>query len=591
MNEKKMPSWVRLVAVLACCVAVGGTVHAQTYRPASVKEAVAPLLTDEWEQYAPYYRRCPVTAEGDTCCVGCVALAMGEVMRYYEWPAQGTGQYSYTDLEGCGQELTADFSAHTYDWANMLDDYYGTFCDEEADAVALLLGDCGVGVNMQYGVSSSGARSIYQPQALHAYFGYDEGMQYLYRNFFPQQEWDSILFTELSEGRPLLLSAYSMSLAHAMVCDGYDEEGYFHVVWGNEAGDANGYYYMNYLTPDQPTWYDKDSPEGGLNLLQSIVRGVEPEAGGTARHFYGFSHIDCVGEEADTVRVEVACLCNVGWQLHEGRVALALKGINDPDTTLADSTRIVYTYARQFALEEVDDTVYTDTISLARADIAAQGRLVPVFEQDGTFIEARTMVGTPNYLVTDEEGGLEAPTQGLANLVVSNVNFPDSVEVNTKPEFAFTVTNTGAEYSGRIYIALTRSSDPTANIWGELGLSLSGGESVDLSFVRTRVTNVSSGLASLRIMADMDLFTDSLNVLYEGERSITVLPSGYYTSISDPVISTDSSTPEQGVYDLSGRRMREDAPLPPGIYIVGGRKVLVRAASGVTGSPDAADNR
>lgn len=571
---------MRIVRLTALCIStlLGTNMPsaAQSFRPATAKTAVEPLLSDEWEQYAPYYNRCPVTDDGDTCCVGCVALAMGEVMRYYAWPEQGRGQYTYFDEEGCQQELTADYAAHSYAWDDMLDDYYRTYTTAQADAVALLLSDCGVAVNMQYGVSSSGARSIYQPYALHTYFGYDEGMQYLYRNFFPQQEWDSIMFTELSEGRPLLLSAYSTSLAHAMVCDGYDEDGNFHIVFGNEAGESNGYYYFNYLSPEP--WYDKDSPEGGLNLLQSIVRGIQPSTGGTPRHFYGFSHIDCLSQSDDSVRFVVSCLSNLGWQMHDGQVGIALKGINDPDTILSDSTTLIFTYSREFALEEIEDTVYTDTIALATADLGREGKIVPVFEQDGTFIEARTMVGTPNYLIVAEDGTVQSPTEGMAQLSVSNVSFPDSVVLSSKPEFSFTVSNDGAEYSGRIYIALTTSDDPTDNIFAEVGLSLLGGESMDFSFVRTRLSNVSKGIKRLRIMSDMDLFTDSLNVLYEGPLDITVLPSDYYTAVVS--VSTDNSFLTEAIYDLAGRRMPNDSPLPPGIYIIRQgtetRKVLIR---------------
>ena len=555
----------------------------QIFKPTSVQDSVPPLLTDLWEQYAPYYRRCPLTDEGDTCCVGCVALAMGEVMRYWQWPAQGTGSHTYFDEYGLLRELTADFSAHTYDYAHMLDEYSGTFTDEEADAVALLLSDCGVAVNMRYGTGSSAAACVYQPQALHDYFGYDEAVQLIYRGFFPQQEWDSIMFTELSEGRPLLVAAHSLTLSHALVCDGYDADGYFHMVFGNEAGDANGYYYFTWLTPQQPDWYDLDSPERGLNLLQSIVRGIQPETGGTSRHFYGFSHMDVLGQDADSVQVEVACLGNLGWQLHDGTVGLALKALSDPDTTLASATTLVYTYPRQFALEEVDDTVYTDTIALSLSDLSAASasvdgaeegaRLVPVFEQDGTFIEARTMVGTPNYLCY-ANGVVSASTDTFA-LVVSDVVFPDSVILSTKPAFSFTITNTGAEYSGRLYVGLVKDtgSDLTSYLFAEVGLSLLSGETTTRTFHQTTLSGVATGTNYLRILADVDLFTDSLVLLYEGTaQPITVLPSSY-TSVEE--VEAEDSGSDSLLFDLSGRRLLRGEALQPGIYILDGKKIIL----------------
>lgn len=547
----------------------------QIFKPASVADSVPPMLSDLWDQFSPYYRRCPIDSVGDTCCVGCVALSMGEVMRYWQYPATGTGSYTYFDESGCLQELTADFSEHTYDWANMLDSYADTFTDTQAEAVALLLSDCGVAVNMRYGSSSSGARCVYQPQALYNFFGYDEAMQLIYRGFFPQQEWDSIMFTELSEGRPLLVAAHSPSLSHALVCDGYDTDGYFHMCFGNEDGDANGYYYFTWLTPQQPTWYDINSPERGMNLLQSIVRGVQPQAGGTPRHFYAFSHMEALGGDS----LVVHSLGNIGWQLHDGTVALALKSLSDPDTTALDSTTLVYRYSRQLLLEEVDDTVYTDTLQLSLPENLSAGtyRLVPVFEQDNTLIEARTMVGTPNYLLLTTDGtscSLAQSTDTFA-ISVSNLSFPDTVVISDKPAFAFTLTNNGAEYSGRIYIALTKQADAdlTSNIFAEMGLSLLSGESATRTFYQTRLTNVSTGQNYLRILADIDLFSDSLVTLYQSPQpSVTVCPAGY-TAISH--IEADTQTEDNIIYDLAGRQLPQNEALKPGVYIINGKKILI----------------
>ncbi|MBR7046307.1 MAG: C10 family peptidase, partial [Lachnospiraceae bacterium] len=47
-------------------------------------------------------------------------------------------------------------------------------------------------------------------------------------NFFNQCEWDSIMFHELNEGRPMLIGGWSPTRAHSYLCDGYDSHGYFH---------------------------------------------------------------------------------------------------------------------------------------------------------------------------------------------------------------------------------------------------------------------------------------------------------------------------------------------------------------------------
>ena len=71
---------------------------------------------------------------GEQCLTGCVAHAMGEVMKYYRHPERGRGSYSYTDSIGCGLTLTADFHEHVYDWDNILDSYVeGKYTEEQAE--------------------------------------------------------------------------------------------------------------------------------------------------------------------------------------------------------------------------------------------------------------------------------------------------------------------------------------------------------------------------------------------------------------------------------------------------------------------------
>ena len=150
---------------------------------------VEPLLTDTWDQYAPFNNLCPVDSTGERCVVGCVATAMSQVMRYWEWPIRGTGSHEYVDSLGTGLTLSADFSSHTYDWAQMLDRYVeGNYTQAQADAVALLSLDCGIAVNMRYEAGSSGANSIRQPMALVNYFGYDPSLQFCFRDFYSLAE-------------------------------------------------------------------------------------------------------------------------------------------------------------------------------------------------------------------------------------------------------------------------------------------------------------------------------------------------------------------------------------------------------------------
>ena len=56
------------------------------------EEEVEPLLTTQWYQKSPYNQLCP-----SYTMTGCVATAMAQVMKYWNYPAFGRGSHSYTD--------------------------------------------------------------------------------------------------------------------------------------------------------------------------------------------------------------------------------------------------------------------------------------------------------------------------------------------------------------------------------------------------------------------------------------------------------------------------------------------------------------
>jgi hypothetical protein len=104
---------------------------------------VGPLVQQRWDQMAPFNMYVP-----DGCPTGCVATAMAEIMKYWEWPVTGTGEHSYyAPLYG---EQYANFGATTYDWANMIEYYGSGATPEQREAVAVLMYHCGVSVDMNY---------------------------------------------------------------------------------------------------------------------------------------------------------------------------------------------------------------------------------------------------------------------------------------------------------------------------------------------------------------------------------------------------------------------------------------------------------
>ena len=245
---------------------------AVVHRPAMQETAVAPLLTTQWDQGAPYNNYCPTydIPNGGTsrAVTGCVATAEAQVMNYYQWPPVGRGSHSYVCNvnDVTPTELTADYSQSVYRWDLMLDNYDESSPAESCDAVARLMSDVGISVDMGYG-SSSGASEYAASQGLVRYFGYGNKCYWLDRDYYSAEEWDQFLYDELSQRRPVMYCGHAYDGGHAFVLDGFDNDGYIHVNWG-WGGSYDGYFLVSFL-----------APTAGMNFqyIQDGLFGLVPE--------------------------------------------------------------------------------------------------------------------------------------------------------------------------------------------------------------------------------------------------------------------------------------------------------------------------
>ncbi len=227
---------------------------------------VEPLIKTRWKQTTPFNDMCPTDSSGDRAIAGCVAIAMAQVMRYWEWPHKGEGSHSY-HLNSYGT-IEADFSSTIYDWDNMLVEPDITCTQEEQDAVATLAYHCGVSIEMYYGPNSSSAHTDDIPYALETYFGYSHNMQHAYKEDYSDSEWITLLKAELDAKRPVLYSGKYKEVGgggHSFVCDGYDENDYFHFNWG-WGGTHDGYFAIGALNPGSII----------VNCHNYMALGVEP---------------------------------------------------------------------------------------------------------------------------------------------------------------------------------------------------------------------------------------------------------------------------------------------------------------------------
>jgi len=236
----------------------------------------ANLISTQWSQ-SPYYNsQCPYdSSEQERTVTGCVATAMGQIMKYWGFPLRGVGSYSYNDPPYGTQ--AANFADTVFDYASMPNKLTSSSTQAQVNAVALLLRRCGIAAEMEYGVDASSATTIGYGEV-----GYKSAENALRENFkfkhtlhsvsiadYTNSEWAAILTNEINNGRPMQYSAGNdlSSGGHSFLCCGYDNTGKFYFNWGWNGG-YDGYYTIGQLNPTSSSHYNKRN---------KAIIGIEPD--------------------------------------------------------------------------------------------------------------------------------------------------------------------------------------------------------------------------------------------------------------------------------------------------------------------------
>ncbi|MDD4114606.1 MAG: C10 family peptidase [Massilibacteroides sp.] len=182
------------------------------------------FLPTLWGQGAPYNSTVPYLCSNGRAPVGCVPVAIGQVMAYHGTPSN-------------------------LDWTSILKSSVITSNSSQTviDQVSNLLVEIGSRINISYACSGSGITgSQYEtkvPQTLSSY-------GFVFTS--PQNFSISAIAWSLSYSRPVLMNGWSTTVGHAWVCDAYKKHDYgngeyyeyLNMNWG-WAGDSNGFFYIN----------------------------------------------------------------------------------------------------------------------------------------------------------------------------------------------------------------------------------------------------------------------------------------------------------------------------------------------------------
>ncbi len=215
---------------------------------------VEPLLKSTRTQDPPYNGSAPFFAkdgvQSDKRCVsGCVATALEQVVSFWHHPAElkdtlhgwQTDNYVIPDV----------LPGTRIDWDHIKTNYAdGNFSPDEAKAIADLTYYLGVAVHMNWGLESSGASLFRAVDPLYDAFDY-KTVAFVQRGLYTPQAWNRMLRHELECGRPIVYTGHTYSLGgHCFNIDGVDEEGYYHVNWGES--DMTLYLDLDYMNPFEP---------------------------------------------------------------------------------------------------------------------------------------------------------------------------------------------------------------------------------------------------------------------------------------------------------------------------------------------------
>jgi hypothetical protein len=234
---------------------------------------VEPVVQTQWNQGYPSDVECYNYYTPDHYYTGCVATALAQLMRFWQWPQTGVGNASmpiYINGTASTWPLRGgDGNGGAYNWAEMpLTPDTDTLTTAQYDEVGDLSADAGVAVDMQYGPSGSGAYMSSAQSALVTTFDYSNA---IISDFDPSySELEQQIYPDLDWGMPVVLAISNASEGHCVLADGYGEDAgtfytHLNVGWGTSADGVYDLWY-NLSDPDI-TNYD-------FNVIEETIYNV-----------------------------------------------------------------------------------------------------------------------------------------------------------------------------------------------------------------------------------------------------------------------------------------------------------------------------
>lgn len=231
------------------------------------------LIPSYWQNYTwPYNAYYPESSSGINGHLGnsCGQSSIARILHSWEFPRIGNDDLSFTDNGGTLWE--ADFGNTTYNYDNMPNSLSEDASEDEYADVATLVFHSAVSME---DIGGSGTDLDNMSYAFSHYFNFKESTP-VNMTDYSEAEWTQLLINEIDSGRSLLVQGMNRTFyndwhtsnsigGHWYHCDGYNEDGEFHIIVGFGNYSHDGYFSI------------EEFPLYGYNI--GVLIGLEPDFG------------------------------------------------------------------------------------------------------------------------------------------------------------------------------------------------------------------------------------------------------------------------------------------------------------------------
>jgi len=426
------------------------------------RAAIEPLLKTQWNQYFPYWNKCPYKEDlGRKCLTGCVATAMAQVMNYHQWPKEACQAVPAYNV-GFAPDIDHydGLPATTFDWDNMLPTYEGVSSTEaQQEAVATLMRYCGQSVQMLYGTDVSSTDGGLIADALKLYFDYNPNLFYASRTYYGIDEWEDMIYQELAANRPVPYCGQTDQGGHSFVCDGYDGNGLFHINWG-WGGEADGYFSLSVLNPKRNSGAGASESKLGYCMSQEAIIGIQPSTGGTPEFPSTLMLFGNIALDGNTIKFS-GHYDNILYPIATFEMALGTMDGEGKLTPVAKAAK-PYSVEMRFNIDA--------EVSLEKAGLApGTYHLMPIAR---CVARGDEPVEGPWHLLSMPErkvqavvtsGGVTCTLEYLPDLDIEKAYVSNGPSIPSEPnDVTLEIKNKGHEYSGELIVRTWFMGDKTS---------------------------------------------------------------------------------------------------------------------------------